>query len=186
MTIKTSTKTLRHLGLKRHGFTLIEFMVALAILAIMLAVALPSFSYWQSKNEADYVTDLIYRQLQSAREHAINHNTSVTVCGINAQKVCSSSGFSSLVMFLDAGTLKTLDSSDTLLTEAPIKIPRGSLKLNTDTLLKFKSDGSTSTAASFIYCPNNKSNVQLQYKITLNTAGRTYVGATATGDCPAE
>ncbi|MDZ7925522.1 MAG: prepilin-type N-terminal cleavage/methylation domain-containing protein [Marinagarivorans sp.] len=104
MTIYKSTKTHRNASLQAKntlGFTLIEFMVAIAILAILLAVALPSFSYWMAKNESDYVTDLLYRQMQGAREHAINHNRKVTLCGIDATGKCIDKAFTKLVIFID-------------------------------------------------------------------------------------
>lgn len=193
MTIYKSTKTHRNASLQAKntlGFTLIEFMVAIAILAILLAVALPSFSYWMAKNESDYVTDLLYRQMQGAREHAINHNRKVTLCGIDATGKCIDKAFTKLVIFIDDNKNNIVDittdpkTTEAVISETAFNTPRGSLKLNiAGGAVSFKPDGSSSTASSYIYCPKSTSYTQLQKKITLSNSGRSYVQNTETGNC---
>ena len=190
MTIYKRTKTYHDLSPQTKntlGFTLIEFMVALAILAILLAVALPSFSYWMAKNESDYVTDLLSRQMQGAREHAINHNREVTLCGTNATGECVKTAFTKLVIFIDENANKSVQDSETVITETTLNAPRGSLTLKIgavgDLAAIFKQDGSSSTASSYVYCPKNASYTQLRKKITLSNTGRSYVQPADATDC---
>lgn len=167
---------------------MIELMVVIAIIAIMLAVAVPGFGYWQAKNDATYMTDLLYRQLQGAREHAINQNQNVTLCGVNANKECVGSDFTSLVMFVDVNGDKEIDtgedSTETVISESGIQKPKGTVTLNiTAKAVVFKPDGTAIAYGSFIYCPSNNSYTQLKQKITVSPAGRPFIGEAATTDC---
>jgi type IV fimbrial biogenesis protein FimT len=65
---------------RQTGFTLSELMVVMAIVAIMLTIAIPSYKYmtnsWRMSSEANALLgDLMY-----AREEAIKEGQGVTVC----------------------------------------------------------------------------------------------------------
>lgn len=66
-----------HLKSQLQGFTLIELMITITILAILLGVAVPSFQTWfqniQIRNAAESVTNGIQR----ARAEAVTRNTTV-------------------------------------------------------------------------------------------------------------
>lgn len=61
------------------GFTLVELMVIVALVAIMAAIAVPSFTDFIRKNEIQAAADDITGLLQFARNQAINTRSSVTV-----------------------------------------------------------------------------------------------------------
>lgn len=61
------------------GFTLVELMVIVALVAIMAAIAVPSFTDFMKKNEVQAAADDITHLLQFARTQAINTRSSVTV-----------------------------------------------------------------------------------------------------------
>jgi len=64
---------------RRNGFTMVEMVVTVAILAIMAAVALPSFSTLIANNRADSETGDLYRALNYTRLEAINRGLSVRI-----------------------------------------------------------------------------------------------------------
>ncbi|PHR11223.1 MAG: general secretion pathway protein GspH [Sphingopyxis sp.] len=66
-----------------RGFTLIELMVAIAVLAIVTAIGLPAFSgtFERSRADAD-ISDLL-RAMNLARIEAINHSEEVTVTALS-------------------------------------------------------------------------------------------------------
>lgn len=71
-------------GRKRHrvtgaGFSLIELMVGVSILAVLLALALPSFSEWIRNNQVRMMAESLREGLQLARSEAIKRNTRVRV-----------------------------------------------------------------------------------------------------------
>lgn len=62
------------------GFTLVELMVTIAIVAILLTVAAPSMLGLISRNNIDtYQTDLI-GDISFARQEAIRRNKPITIC----------------------------------------------------------------------------------------------------------
>lgn len=63
-----------------RGFTLIEAIVALAIVTIIAAMAVPSFSAMLAKRRISASAHTLYSVLQEARSVAINESTAVTTC----------------------------------------------------------------------------------------------------------
>ena len=59
------------------GFTLIELMIALAILAILVFIALPSYTIWMQNTQIRTGAEGILSGLQLARAEATRRNTSV-------------------------------------------------------------------------------------------------------------
>jgi type IV fimbrial biogenesis protein FimT len=76
--------------MKKHsGFTLIELMVTVAILAILLAVGVPSFRSMVENNRIRAVGNDLVVALQFARSEAIKRGASVTLCSSDDQASCS-------------------------------------------------------------------------------------------------
>lgn len=57
------------------GFTLIEAMVALAILSTLLALGIPHMSEWVNANKAAAATEFYAEGFALARAHAVSHNS---------------------------------------------------------------------------------------------------------------
>ncbi len=64
--------------LKRHsGFTLVELMVTIALLAILLALAMPSFSTWIRNAQVRTVSDSLQGGIRLAQAEAIRRHRQV-------------------------------------------------------------------------------------------------------------
>jgi type IV fimbrial biogenesis protein FimT len=61
------------------GFTLIELMVTLAVAAILLTLAIPSFTGMIDKNRLKSAAEALYADLQFARAEAIKRNKKIRV-----------------------------------------------------------------------------------------------------------
>ena len=74
------------------GFTLVELMVTLTIAAILLTMAVPSFSEFVKNNRLVTQTNDLVTTLNLARSEAIKRGDRVTVCKSSDQLSCSGSG----------------------------------------------------------------------------------------------
>lgn len=62
-----------------EGFTLVELMVTIAVLAILVTVGIPSFISLMNNTKADTESTDLYRALNYARLEAINRGASIRV-----------------------------------------------------------------------------------------------------------
>jgi type IV fimbrial biogenesis protein FimT len=63
--------------MRSAGFTLIELMITIVILAILLYVALPNFAVWMQNTQIRTAGEAILNGMQLARAEAIRRNVSV-------------------------------------------------------------------------------------------------------------
>lgn len=92
---------------KQQGVTLIELLIAIAIMAILAGIAVPSFTIWLQNTQIRTATESIKNGLQLARAEAIRRNEPVnfvlssatstawtvsTVAGTQIQQRLSSDG----------------------------------------------------------------------------------------------
>jgi type IV fimbrial biogenesis protein FimT len=74
------------------GFTLIETLVVVTILAVVALVAMPSFVAWHVRDQVDARARALFSTLAYARSEAIRRGVRVTVCRIDAARRCLASG----------------------------------------------------------------------------------------------
>ncbi len=72
-----------------RGFTLIELMMVLAVLAVMLLVAAPGLQELIRNNRQVSELYTLRASLANARSEAVSQRESVTVCPINAGGACA-------------------------------------------------------------------------------------------------
>ena len=69
---------------KEHGFTLVELITTMAILAIISATAVPNFSAWKTNYQIRAESERVYMDLLSAKMTAIKNNNDVVVTFVPA------------------------------------------------------------------------------------------------------
>lgn len=74
------------------GFSLIELAVALAILGILVASALPSYRDWIADAEVANLAEQLASAMSLARAEAIKHGGRVNLCTAPRQLQCEKSG----------------------------------------------------------------------------------------------
>lgn len=77
---------------RRAGFTLIEIMVTVAVLAIVLAIAVPAFGTLIRSNRLTSNANELVAALQLARSEAVRQNSSVAVCRSDNGSTCAAGG----------------------------------------------------------------------------------------------
>lgn len=77
---------------RQTGFTLVELLVTMAVAAILLAVAVPSFRSTILSNRLTSTTNDLVGTLAQARSEAIKRGTRVTVCMSADGASCATTG----------------------------------------------------------------------------------------------
>ena len=89
---------------KNAGFTLLELLVAMAMLAILAGVAAPSFSSYLRTNGIFSHRQDINSAMMVARTEAVNRNRTMTICSSATGTDCSGDWESGWIVFQDDGT----------------------------------------------------------------------------------
>lgn len=102
--------------LRQRGFTLLELMVAVAILSILTGIAVPSFTDTIRNNQIAAVSSDLVAAMALARNEAMKRGVRVSVCPAADQDNCAdgvdwSKGW---IVFVDEfGTAGSIDTGDT-------------------------------------------------------------------------
>lgn len=83
-----------HDAMKKYmrGFTLIELMLVLAISAILVALAAPSFNDTIEKSRVEAVQNDLMRDIAFARQQALSRNSLVSICRSADGASCAGAG----------------------------------------------------------------------------------------------
>ena len=168
---------------RKQGFTLVELMVAIAIVAILSIIALPRMSGFLAQMRVDNQIAEIQRLLLTARNVAINTGKNTTVCPLSSG-VCTTNWQNELSVFTnDANTLvnsNAFAANDELVKiKDPIKT--GDKLQFTQASVIYAPSGQLLTAnGTFRYCPKNESNESRG--VTLSISGRSYTTSDTDND----
>jgi len=123
---------------RTRGFTLIEMMVAVTVLAILLSIGIPTFSDVIRNNRTAATTNDLVGALNLARSEAMKRGSPVSICASNDnQSACDGNAGSWIkgwIVFSDAtGAAGTIDlgvDGDVILQAAAA--PQNLMQINTD------------------------------------------------------
>ncbi|MFT3756866.1 MAG: GspH/FimT family pseudopilin [Pseudoxanthomonas sp.] len=99
------------------GFTLLELMITLAVLAILVALAAPSFQNTLRSNRVATATNELLASLNLARTEAIRSTNSAGVCASTGGTACDGGDWNAgWMVWTDVGSsgIGTYESTDTL------------------------------------------------------------------------
>jgi len=99
------------------GFTMIELITTMSIVAILLGIGVPSFRYITNADRASSEINGLLGDLQFARAQAIRSGQAVSVCSTTNGATCgaSNSWRTGWLVFSDTGVQGTIDGTDTIL-----------------------------------------------------------------------
>ncbi len=101
---------------KNHGFTLIELIVTVAVIAIVLLTGIPALNSMVGSNRLSAHVNSISGSLVLARSEAIRRGSSITLCGSNDGTTCNTSNWEEgWIVFTDADNSGTINGTDVLL-----------------------------------------------------------------------
>ncbi|MES9904785.1 MAG: GspH/FimT family pseudopilin [Sedimenticola sp.] len=138
---------------KTTGFTLVELMVTIAVAAILLTIAVPSFRYLIANNRATTQANALFSAFSVARTEAINRGSNVTVCpkstasASNTTCGTNTSWVNGWHVFTDTGVIGTYSGSDVVLKHWE-PLPGTPVITTTEAYIGFTRDGAKNTATA--------------------------------------
>jgi len=90
---------------KQSGFSMIELMVAIGILAVLATLSVPNFIQWRDDAQLSYAAQDIYSNFQKAKVEAVRRNAYCTI-------LFSSNRFTA---FIDSNQNYTMDGGETVI-----------------------------------------------------------------------
>jgi type IV fimbrial biogenesis protein FimT len=143
--------------MKRHsrGFTLIELMITITLLAILLGFGIPTFRDFTRRNSVTSVQNDLVTAFNLARSESLRRNRNVSICASTDLETCAgdeeewNQGW---IAFTDRSVAGEVDGDDEVL--------QGWQSANTD--LEFEANGS-----SFVrYLPNGMAEAAAEIDIS--------------------
>ncbi|WP_125076537.1 Tfp pilus assembly protein FimT/FimU [Pseudoxanthomonas sp. SGT-18] len=157
---------------RNSGFTLMELMVTLAVLAILLAVGLPSFQGSLRSNRLATTTNELIASMSLARSEAIRNGRGSGVCASADGASCGDDWAAGWLVWQDANGNGNLDAG-----EAVLRFSQGNAKIAasaTADVIAFDSRGRRRAAndQSIGLQPTDCPGGDLRRTVTVNTTGQ--------------
>lgn len=165
----------------QSGFTLIEMMVTIAVVAILAALALPSFQQSLRSNRAATATNEMVGALSLARSEAIRNGRGGAICASSNGVACAGSWSDGWLVWADTDGNSALDAG-----EAVLRYSQGNPRLtvsNAGGTVAFDSRGRRVAVASqtLTIRPDECGGQPLQRTLAINASGQI---TTTKGACP--
>ncbi|WP_428819020.1 GspH/FimT family pseudopilin [Microbulbifer sp. MCCC 1A16149] len=181
------------MGFKQRGLTLIELLVTMAVLAIIVGIAVPSFNTMVQNQRSLALGEDLAGALNFARSESVKRGARITLCGTTNGSECNGGWTDSWIVVVDTATTDdaaapVVANADAVLRfwEAPdnnaaLTATQGG---NAITFVRFtrkgmlgrSSSGDVTMNASFEGCGSNSARV-----ITVGVAGLLNMSRSTTG-----
>lgn len=163
------------------GFTLVELMVVLVIVAVLLGIALPAFSVLSLRTKLKSYANEIVSSVYLARSEAIKRNARMTLCvAKDTEDECEGGGS------WDQGWV-VMDPNETVikryqaLSSGVVIFDLASTPVHTMT---FEPTGVSNTKATFVICQNAPEDGIEEKLVSVSVTGRPRIETTEDGCDP--
>jgi type IV fimbrial biogenesis protein FimT len=177
-----------HPSVKQLGFTLVELMVTIAVVAILAMLAAPSFTGIMANTALDGHATALMEDMRFARSEAVRHGTSVAICASsNADQVtptclpaASATWSTGWIVFVDTNADGDFTGVDELVRRqaaldntGPMDTGTGGSSGKPPRSFRFTADGRAagSIEGSIILKPSNADS-SLERAVCVNSTGR--------------
>jgi type IV fimbrial biogenesis protein FimT len=180
---------------RQHGFTLIELMFTIVVLAVLLGIGVPNFRDFIRNGRLTSAANGLLGDLNFARTEAIKQRSRVVVCAVDASApdTCLTTGsvFSAWTIFTDADGNSAIDTPATDVLRRHPRVGDGVVGTPSGALnLVYGASGFVlpGSATQVIFCDARKhlpttGNIPAARAVVVSAVGRAGVTRPATG-CP--
>lgn len=160
------------------GFTLVEVMVAISVMAILLAIAVPSFNSATLASQLRASATDLSSSAFLARSEAIKRNAVATMCIANSDGTdCAGSGSWEQGWIIRVG-------GSTLHRQKALSLPGMKISAGGLTGINFQPTGAGATAAVFTVCRATPTAGHEERVVTIDATGRPWTRRTTNAVCP--
>lgn len=159
------------------GLTLIELLVTVSVLAVLLAVGVPSFASLTERWRVDATVETLVADIRLARSTATRTSRAVVMCARAADGNCSAGNDWSTgwVVFSDLNGDSALDADEPLIVERPSPSGMASMPDKTSQAkLRFRANGTLASGKTSVGI-RPKDSAKAVASVVINFVGRTRV-----------
>lgn len=156
------------------GFTLVEMMIVISLVAIIMAIAVPSFRDASLGSQLRATANELVASAMLARSEAIKRNAPVTMCVSTSGTACTAGSWEQGWIVIQGGTVIQRQHEGA----TGFKVSSG---INT---LNFQPIGAGATPATFTVCRATPSVGGQKRIVTITFTGRASVASQTGTTCP--
>jgi type IV fimbrial biogenesis protein FimT len=105
---------------RNSGYTMMELVVTLSIVAILAFIAVPGFRYVTNSNRVATEVNGLLGDIQFARSQAVKEGLSVTICSSSDSATCTNTDWGlGWIVFLDTNGNKAVDAGEAVIRTQP-------------------------------------------------------------------
>ncbi|MES2675220.1 MAG: GspH/FimT family pseudopilin [Pseudomonadota bacterium] len=160
---------------QQHGFTLLELMITVAIVAILSAAVIPSFSELIMKSRLTSQARGLMASALLARSEAIKRNQTVILCASNDGNSCNGTWANGWIVV----------TTDNLVVHKHKAAPKGFLINSALTSITFSASGLGASMTTLTVCRSLPAAGKEERVLTISGTGRPSISKTSAGICAA-
>jgi type IV fimbrial biogenesis protein FimT len=160
----------------KNGFTIIELMLTILVMAVALTIGTPSFLSSLQNNRITSQSNAMIGAISYARSEAVKLNDqAVTMCGSSNLTSCNTNNWEQgWIIFADTDRNGNRNGAETILRVGEALTGNNTLRLNgfaSAASIRFDSQGSVANSGTFIFCDDRDED--FAKAIVMNVSGQT-------------
>ena len=172
----------------RHGFTLVEMVVTVAIVAILLGIAIPSYNETILNMKLTSYTNNLVASILLGRSEAIKRNALVSLCVSSSGTACTAGGWQQgwILMCKSTDNVNCNPAgANTIViqTQPPLSTGWRISEVAALTTIVFQPTGTGATSADLTVCRSSPLGT-MERHVTISGTGRPSSSKTTAGVCP--